>query len=201
MFGRWECSCFSKNRIFFFSFLRKEKPADLALMTSSIKWCCCSQTKKESIWTASIVVDSKKKFFEAVLMVVKDKVLVSVGDIESAWEIWETPQRMYESVTMVNMKFLRQRFFSKQDARGDERVSALRQDGEDFQRICSGESQNDWSWSVTAKSAEVESLTTTLSRETPPLTMIDLTIFFRQKLKRDLNSSLKRLMLRKRICF
>jgi len=28
--------------------------------------------------------------------------------------------------------------------------------------------------------------------------MIDLTIFFRQKLKRDLNSSLKRLMLRKR---
>lgn len=38
-------------------------------------------------------------------------------------------------------------------------------------------------------------------RETPPLTMIDLTIFFRQKLKRDLNSSLKRLMLRKRICF
>jgi hypothetical protein len=31
--------------------------------------------------------------------------------------------------------------------------------------------------------------------------MIDLTIFFRQKLKRDLNSSLKRLMLRKRICF
>ena len=44
-------------------------------------------------------------------MVVKDKVLVSVGDIESAWEIWETPQRMYESVTMVNMKFLRQRFF------------------------------------------------------------------------------------------
>jgi len=44
-------------------------------------------------------------------MVVKDKVLVSVGDIESAWEIRETPQRMYESVTMVNMKFLRQRFF------------------------------------------------------------------------------------------
>ena len=41
-----------------------------------------------------------------------------------------------------------------------------------------------------------ESLTTTLSRETPPL--IDLTIFFRQKLKRDLNGSLKRLMLRKR---
>lgn len=38
---------------------------------------------------------------------------------------------MYESVTMVNMKFLWQRFFSKQDARGDERVSALRQDGED----------------------------------------------------------------------
>jgi len=33
----------------------------------------------------SIVVDSKKKrFFEAVLMVVKDKVLVSVGDIQSA---------------------------------------------------------------------------------------------------------------------
>lgn len=57
-------------------------------------------------------MDSKKKrFFEAVLMVVKDKVLVSVGDIKSAWEIWETPQRMYESVTMVNMKFLRQRFF------------------------------------------------------------------------------------------
>lgn len=57
-------------------------------------------------------MDSKKKrFFEAVLMVVKDKVLVSVGDIQSAWEIWETPQRMYESVTMVNMKFLRQRFF------------------------------------------------------------------------------------------
>lgn len=46
-----------------------------------------------------------------------------------------------------------------------------------------------------------ESFTTTLSRETPPLTMIDLTILFRQKLKRDLNSSLKRLMLRKRICF
>lgn len=136
-------------------------------------------------------------------MVVKDKVLVSVGDIESAWEIWETPQRMYESVTMVNMKFLvsSATVFSKQDARGDERVSALRQDGEDYQRICSGESKNDWSWSVTAKSAEVESLTTTLSRETPPLTMIDLTIFFRQKLKRDLNSSLKRLMLRKRICF
>lgn len=64
-------------------------------------------------------------------MVVKDRVLVSVGDIKSAWEIWETPQRMYESVTMVNMKFLWQRFFSKQDARGDERVSALRQDGED----------------------------------------------------------------------
>ena len=35
-------------------------------------------------------------------------------------------------------------------------------------------------------------MTTTLSRETPPLTMIDLTIFFRQKLKRDLNSSLKK---------
>ena len=33
--------------------------------------------------------------------------------------------------------------FSKQDARGDERVSALRQDGEYFQRICSSESQND----------------------------------------------------------
>jgi hypothetical protein len=90
-------------------------------------------------------------------MVVKDKVLVSVGDIESAWEIWETPQRMYESVTMVNMKFLvsSATVFSKQDARGDERVSALRQDGEDFQRICSSESQNDWSWSVTGKSAEV----------------------------------------------
>jgi hypothetical protein len=50
---------------------------------------------------------------------------------------------MYESVTMVKMKFLRQRFFSKQDARGDERVSALRQDGEDYQRICSSKSQND----------------------------------------------------------
>ncbi|KAK4833108.1 hypothetical protein QYF36_010085 [Acer negundo] len=42
---------------------------------------------------------------------------------------------MYESVTMVNMKFLvsSATVFSKQDARGDERVSALRQDGEDFQ--------------------------------------------------------------------
>lgn len=41
--GRWECSCFEKQRTgsFFFSFLRKEKPADLdlALMASSIKWC------------------------------------------------------------------------------------------------------------------------------------------------------------------
>lgn len=44
-------------------------------------------------------------------MVVKDKVLVSVGDIESAWEIWETQQRMYESVTKVNIQFLWQRFF------------------------------------------------------------------------------------------
>lgn len=41
------------------------------------------QPKKEM--NTSIVVDSKKKrFFEAVLMVVKDKVLVSVGDIKSA---------------------------------------------------------------------------------------------------------------------
>ena len=31
--------------------------------------------------------------------------------------------------------------------------------------------------------------------------MIDPPIFFRLRLKRDLNSSLKRLMLRKRICF
>ena len=41
--------------------------------------------KKKKLTAASIVVDSqKKRFFEAVLMVVKDKVLVSVGDIKSA---------------------------------------------------------------------------------------------------------------------
>lgn len=40
---------------------------------------------KKKEMNTSIVVDSKKKrFFEAVLMVVKDKVLVSVGDIQSA---------------------------------------------------------------------------------------------------------------------
>ena len=52
---------------------------------------------------------------------------------------------MYESVTMVNMKFLvsSATVFSKQDARGDERVSALRQDGESSPRIFSSESQND----------------------------------------------------------
>lgn len=102
-------------------------------------------------------MDSKKKrFFEAVLMVVKDKVLVSVGDIKSAWEIWETPQRMYESVTMVNMKFLRQRFFPSKMQEGTS-VSQHLDKMEKIlnQRIFSSESQNDWSWLVTGKSAEV----------------------------------------------
>lgn len=138
-------------------------------------------------------------------MVVKDKVLVSVGDIESAWERWETPlylwRGMYESVTMVNSSAT---VFSKQDAWGDERVSALRQDEEDSQRISRRvipiQKSDQWPGSPLQS---FESLTTTLSCETPPcsISMIDPPIFFRLRLKRDLNSSLKRLMLRKRICF
>jgi len=70
-------------------------------------------------------------------MVVKDKVDVSVVKILSARERRGTPQRTYESVTIVKMKFFSATFFSKQDARGDGCVSALRQDGEDYQRISS----------------------------------------------------------------
>lgn len=135
-------------------------------------------------------------------MAVKDKVLVSVGDIEYAWEIWETPQRMYESVTMVNMKFLRQRFFPSKMQEGtsvSQHLDKMEKILKEFVAVRVKMTDRDQCPESLLKS--FESLTTTLSRETPPLTMIDLTIFFRQKLKRDLNSSLKRLMLRKRICF
>ena len=44
-------------------------------------------------------------------MVVKDKVDVSVVKRISARERRGTPQRTYESVTIVKMKFFRQRFF------------------------------------------------------------------------------------------
>lgn len=82
-------------------------------------------------------------------MVVKDKVLVSVGDIDwvcminlgdSTENVWVSDNGEHEvsSATVL----------SKQDARRDERVSALRQDGEDDQRIGSSDSKNDWSWSV-----------------------------------------------------
>ena len=130
-------------------------------------------------------------------MVVKDKVLVSVGDIESAWEIWETPQRMYESVTMVNMKFLRQRFFPSKMQEGtsvSQHLDKMEKIFKEFVAVRVKMTDRDqWPGSLLKS---FESLTTTLSRETPPL--IDLTIFFRQKLKRDLNGSLKRPMLRKR---
>ena len=130
-------------------------------------------------------------------MVVKDKVLVSVGDIDSAWEIWETPQRMYESVTMVNMKFLRQRFFPSKMQEGtsvSQHLDKMENIFKEFVAVRVKMTDRDqWPGSLLKS---FESLTTTLSRETPPL--IDLTIFFRQKLKRDLNGSLKRLMLRKR---
>lgn len=131
-------------------------------------------------------------------MVVKDKrdkVNVSVGDIESAWEIWETPQRMYESVTMVNMKFLRQRFFPSKMQEGtsvSQHLDFMEKIWKEFVAVRVKMTDRDqWPGSLLKS---FESLTTTLSRETPPL--IDLTIFFRQQLKRDLNSSL--IMLRKR---
>lgn len=126
-------------------------------------------------------------------MVVKDKVLVSVRDIESAWEIWETPQRMYESVTMVNMKFLRQRFFPSKMQEGtsvSQHLDKMEKIFKEFVAVRVKMTDRDqWPESLLKS---FESLTTTLSRETPPLSMIDLTIFFRQKLKRDLNSSLKK---------
>ena len=133
-------------------------------------------------------------------MVVKDKVLVSVGDIESAWEIGETPMIIYESVTMmVNIKFLRQRFFPSKMQEGtsvSQHLDKMEKIIKEFVAVRVKMTDRDqWPESLLKS---FESLTTTLSRETPPLTMIDLTIFFRQKLKRDLNSNLKRLMLRKR---
>ena len=133
-------------------------------------------------------------------MVVKDKVLVSVGDIESAWEIGETPKIIYESVTMmVNIKFLRQRFFPSKMQEGtsvSQHLDKMEKIIKEFVAVRVKMTDHDqWPKSLLKS---FESLPTTLSRETPPLTMIDLTIFFRQKLKRDLNSSLKRLMLCKR---
>lgn len=109
---------------------------------------------------------------------------------------------MYESVTMVNMKFLRQRFFPSKMQEGtsvSQHLDKMEKILKEFVAVRVKMTDRDQCPESLLKS--FESLTTTLSRETTPLTMIDLTIFFRQKLKRDLNSSLKRLMLRKRICF
>jgi len=137
MFGRWECSSFSTQRTgSFFSFLRKEKPADPALMA------------------------------------VKDKVLVSVGDIESAWERWETPQRMYESVTIVNMKFLRQRFFPSKMQEGTSLSQHLDKMEKMIKELVAVRvkmtDRDQWPGSLLKS---FESLPTTLSRETPPLTI------------------------------
>jgi len=94
-------------------------------------------------------------------MVVKDKVLVSVGDIESAWERWETPlylfRGMYESVTMVNMKFLRQRFFPSKMLEGtsvSQHLDKMKKIRKEFGAV-RVKMPYTKEWSVTGKSASV----------------------------------------------
>lgn len=51
-----------RTESFFFIFDKREARRSGANgFFNQVMLCCCSQTTKESIWTASIVVDSKKK--------------------------------------------------------------------------------------------------------------------------------------------